>query len=475
LHLLIGLFILSALSPLVAQGQTVEQIDFTLRNDSTVAAEKWTLQVPENRSVDSSRTIPLRFVRFESRAEEPGPPIVYLAGGPGGAGTRAVRGERWKMVDRLREEADVIALDQRGTGLSDGVPGCESTHGMPPDSATTRAVYVRVHRQALDQCRSYWENEGVDIRGYTTWESAADIEAVRKALRVQRVSLLGISYGTHLALATLKRYPDRIDRLVLASPEGVDQTVKLPARHDAFLGRVQQAINADSVARARYPNVHGLIRGVLDQIEADPPRLSISEDDTTFTRTLGRFEAQLITGYMMSDPGRTRYMLDVYARAAENDYSGFQRLLGWFGDPTVEMSGMSEAMDIASGISSTRLATLRAQADTALVGDAMNFPMPHLRKAVPGIDLGDDFRVPVRSDRPALLLSGTLDGRTFPEAHREIARHLPNGAITTIENAGHNLFFSHPRVVPLIAAFFAGAPAEPQTLTAPRPSFRSEN
>ncbi|WP_263788790.1 alpha/beta hydrolase [Salinibacter grassmerensis] len=473
--LLIGLLALCGLLPVAAQGQTVEQIDFELRNDSTVAAEKWTLQVPDNRSADSSRAVPLRFVRFESRAEKPGPPIIYLAGGPGGSGTRAARGERWALFDRLRDLANIIALDQRGTGLSDRVPGCESTYGMPPDSATTRAVYTRIHRKALRQCLSYWENEGVDIRGYTTWESAADIEAVRKAVGAEQVSLLGISYGTHLALAALKRYPGHVDRLVLASPEGLGQTVKLPARHDAFLGRVQEAINADSVANARYPDVRGLIRGVLDQIEADPPQFAITDNDTTFTRTLGRFEAQLMTGYMMSDPGGARYMLSVYARAAEGNYSGFERLLGWFGDPTVEMSGMSEAMDIASGISSSRLAQVQAQADTALAGDAMNFPMPHLRESISGIDLGTGFRAPVRSDRPTLLLSGTLDGRTFPAAHREIARHLPNGAIVTIENAGHNLFFSHPQVVPMIAEFFAGAPAEPRTLMAPRPAFRPRN
>lgn len=456
-----------------AAGQETEKIDFKLKSDSTVTAEKWTLRVPESRTVDTSRTIPLRFVRFESRAENPGFPIIYLAGGPGGAGTAAARGERWQLFDRLREEADVIALDQRGTGLSDALPGCRSSHGVPSDSATTRVVYMRTYRKALDQCLQYWQDKGVNIRGYTTWESAADIEAVRRALGAEKVHLLGISYGTHLSLATLKRYPERIGRLVLASPEGPNQTVKLPARHDAFLRRLQTAIDADSASHAQYPDVHGLIEGVLDQIEANPPQFSISKRDTTLTRTMGRFQAQLMTGYMLSDPGRTEFMLDVYRRAAGGDYSGFKRLLGWFAEPTLGL-GMSDPMDIASGISPARLANVRAQADTALFRDALNFPMPHFRKAIPGIDLGASFRAPVRSNRPALLLSGTLDGRTFPEAHREIARHLTNGKITTIENAGHNLFFDHPRVLPLVVEFFAGAPATSRTLTAPLPSFAGD-
>jgi hypothetical protein len=46
------------------------------------------LMVPENRGRPSSRLIPLRFVRLRSTAAEPGYPVVYLAGGPGGSAVR---------------------------------------------------------------------------------------------------------------------------------------------------------------------------------------------------------------------------------------------------------------------------------------------------------------------------------------------------------------------------------------------------
>lgn len=454
------------------RAQTVEPIDFELERDSTVQAEEWTIQVPENRSNPDSREIPIRFVRFESRAASPGPPIVYLAGGPGGSGTGAAAGRRWDLFDRLRDVSDVIALDQRGTGRSDAVPGCESDHSMPPDDATAREVFVRVHRRALDQCLAFWESRDVDIRGYTTAESATDVDAVRRALGAERVHLLGISYGTHLALATLKRYPDAVDRLVLASAEGLDQTVKRPARHDRFLSRLQTAIDADSSAAARYPDIDRLMRTVLDTIKAHPPTFTVeTQDGSSFERTLGRFEAQRMTGFMMGDPRNATLMLHIYHRASEGDLGGFGRLMQWFATPTVQMSGMAEAMDLASGISPARLALVRDEAETAVVGDAMNFPMPHLQGAIPGIDLGDAFREPVESDRPALFFSGTLDGRTFPEAHAEIAEGFANGAIVTVEHAGHNLFFSHPDIVPLLADFLAGAPAKERTLTAPRPGF----
>jgi pimeloyl-ACP methyl ester carboxylesterase len=320
----------------------------------------------------------------------------------------------------------------------------------------------------VQECRGFWKDKGVDVRGYTTWESTADINAVRKALGVERVNLLGISYGSHLALATLKRYPRRVDRLVLSSAEGLNQTVKLPARTDAYVQRLQAAIDADSASHSYYPDVRGLIGSVLAEVESDPPTLTVETESGTTTRTLGPFFMQLMTGYMFSDPSRAGSILEAYLEASNGNYQEWRRFLD---DDTVSLDGMSLAMDLASGISTERRARVQAQADTALLGDALNFPMPHLQGAIPGIDLGEDFRSPVRSDRPTLFLSGTLDGRTYLEAHAEIAEGFSNGAIVTIENAGHNLFFSHPEVVDIIADFFAGAPAKRRTLTAPAPSF----
>jgi pimeloyl-ACP methyl ester carboxylesterase len=474
----LALALLVALAaPAVAQAPpdsvAFEPIAFELARDSTVAAEEGTVFVPERRSDPDSRTIPIRFVRFASRAETPAAPILYLAGGPGGSGTRAARGRRWDLFERLRDVADVVVVDQRGTGRSDAMPYCADRTPWPEDEVLTRAAYVRVHREAAARCLRFWRTEtDADLRGYTTAESAADLDAVRRALGAERVSLLGISYGTHLALATLKRYPERIDRLVLASPEGLDQTVKLPARTDAYFARLQAALDADSAAAARYPDVRGLVADVLDQMAADPPTVTVDADeDGGYRLTLGRFPMQRFIGYLISDPRTVPFLLDVLTDVQAGETASLARLADYFTSAQIGFDGMALGMDVASGVSPERLAQVEAQAETALLGDALNFPMPHLRDAMPGHALGPAFRAPVASDRPALLLAGTLDGRTYPEAHAEVAAGLAASAVVTIEHAGHNLFFSHPDVPALVADFFAGAPPQPRTLTAPLPAF----
>ena len=69
---------------------------YTFENDKheQVNAEFGTLRVPENRSNPESNLIELAFVRFKSTAKNPGPPIVYLAGGPGGSGIFTAKGSR---------------------------------------------------------------------------------------------------------------------------------------------------------------------------------------------------------------------------------------------------------------------------------------------------------------------------------------------------------------------------------------------
>ena len=114
--------------------------------DGTIEeAELGTLLVKENRSEAESREIPLRFVRFRSTAENPGPPIVYLAGGPGGSGIDTARGPRLPLFLAMREFGDVIAFDQRGTGMSGFEElDCDDRFQAPFDGFAVRQSRLRL-------------------------------------------------------------------------------------------------------------------------------------------------------------------------------------------------------------------------------------------------------------------------------------------------------------------------------------------
>lgn len=147
---------------------------FVPEEGEAVDAELGVLAVPENRDAAESRLIDLHFVRFKSTSKTPGSPIVYLAGGPGGSGISTAKGRRFPLFMALRAHADVIAFDQRGTGLSNSVPTCEFPERPPFDRPAERAwVGEYLERQAR-HCAAFWAEQGIDLDGYDTAQSADD-------------------------------------------------------------------------------------------------------------------------------------------------------------------------------------------------------------------------------------------------------------------------------------------------------------
>ena len=114
-------------------------------------------------------------VYWECCGNPAGRPALFLHGGPG-SGCSA--GQR-RFFDPSRYNA--LLFDQRGCGRSRPL-------ASEPDA---------------------------DLGANTTSHLIADIEALRELRRVDRWTILGLSWGCTLALAYAQTYPDRVDALVL--------------------------------------------------------------------------------------------------------------------------------------------------------------------------------------------------------------------------------------------------------------------
>ena len=452
----------------------IEPYSFEAMDGTVVAAERGELWVPENRNDPKSRLIKLAFVRFASTSANPGAPIVYLAGGPGGSGVDTARGGRFPLFMALRAAADVIAFDQRGTGWSNDIPRCDTGRAYPLAEPLTDARLIPFMREQATTCTRFWKEAGIDLAGYNTWESAADLDALRAALGVDKITLWGISYGTHLGLAALKRYPERIEKAVLASIEDLDETVKLPALTDAYFARVQKAIDADEKAATAYPDLVGLMHSVHAKLDAAPLIFTVQAEGGPTQLAIGKLDLQMFVSRMISDPPNIALLPVLYAGLAAGEPGPLGQLMHdrMRKDFGRYAGGMSEAMDEASGITARRLELVRAQAQSSLLGYALNFPMPQLAGAYGVPDLGDEFRAPVVSAVPTLFLSGTLDGRTYPESAAETAARFANATHVLIENSGHNLFMVSPDVTEVILAFLEGKPAARKRIVLPTPTFQ---
>lgn len=451
----------------------IEPYDFETDAGEIVAAELGTFSVPLNRGSSSDARIELKFVRFPSTNPEPGAPIVYLAGGPGGSGINAARGRRFALFQRLRAVADVIAFDQRGTGISykPEEEECEVERPRPPGRPLDHETLIALSLDALEECGRTWRLHGIDPDAFDTLESVADLEALRGVLGAEKLSLWGISYGTHLALATIRAHTDRVHRAVLAGVEGPDHTVKLPGQFERQLDNLEAMIAADPEAAERFGNLRGKMAVVLAGLEANPVTLEyVAPEAASGARVVvGRPELERLTLSMLRDPTTLVAVPGLYERIAAGNFADLRT------PSTVrfEMEVMAEGMDAASGMSAARRKRFEEEAKATLLGGGRELANALAAGPLEVTDLGDEFRAPVVSSVPALFISGTLDGRTPVSNAEETLAGFSNGVHLVIDNAGHSndLLLSTPEILERMHDFLAGRPVSDRRLRIEPPSF----
>lgn len=207
--------------------------------------------------------------------------LLFLTGGPGQPGLPFLT----RIQTRLRAELTgyrLVMFDQRGTGA--GALRCAE---LQRDAGASDLTVVP--SATVSACA---RSIGEDRRYYSTSETVADIDQLRAALGVPRLTLDGVSYGTYVAEHYALAHPSRVARIVLDSvvPQtgvdplyraalsasgrvlrlvcaqercGWDPTVDLATVvHQLHDGpALLDALVADSVAAPDYP-------GVLDDLHA---------------------------------------------------------------------------------------------------------------------------------------------------------------------------------------------------------------
>ncbi|CAN5134463.1 alpha/beta fold hydrolase [soil metagenome] len=454
----------SLLPPGVRAQAAGEKVTFKAMSGATAEGEWGSLSVPENRRDPKSRRITLRYIKFKATTAKPGYPLVYLAGGPGGSGVGTARGPRFPIFMALREVGDVIVFDQRGTGASNELPAALAP--LEWDHRLTRQGVSDYYVREFNRNWAAWKAAGVSAEGYNTIESAHDLDDLRKSLGAEKLNLWGISYGSHLGQAALKYHEGKIERIALASLEGLDQTVKRPGRLDGYMAQVDALVKADPAAAKAYPDLLGMMRRVHERLEANPAPFTgpFGPGRAPMTFALGGFIVQMIAGGLIKNPSSLAQLPKIYASTDAGNYAFVaQQAAGQLGQGS-PVNGMGDIMDLASGISPAKLAMVQREAKTAVFGDSLNFPMPHLSGAVPGVDLGEAFRRPISTRIPALLISGTLDGRTPIAEQAEVAAQFQRKTWIKVENAGHDVLETSPEIARRLVAFFKGEAVDPSPI-----------
>lgn len=451
-----------------------EPFKLVTRAHGSIDAELGALDVPRRYATPNGPTQTLRVVRLRAIRATPGvAPVIYLAGGPGGSGIEAARGGRWPVFDAVRQHADVILLDQRGTGRSDPPPSCPrpAAAALRSDSLITAARYVAAVKQETSRCVAWWQSQGVDLAAYTTVESAHDIDALRRALAIEQVSLWGMSYGTHLALATLRLHPTAVQRVVLMGTEGPDHTWKDPRDADLMLRRLSAWAAKDPAARTMTPDLQRSLREALLSLTKRPLTGTVQgPPGVAGPMVIGAFDLQLAVAGALGRTQTASLIPVMLSQVQQGDASLVAQLVSGLRDAVLRPAAMPLAMDLASGASPARQAVVSSGERQSVLGSALNFPWTALGAADFGVpDLGDAFRAPLRSDVPTLFISGSMDGRTPPTNADAIRRGFRRSSTLLLDGAGHDddLWVATPRVADALAQFLNGETVASDTIVTP--------
>jgi pimeloyl-ACP methyl ester carboxylesterase len=320
-----------------------------------------------------------------------------------------------------------------------------------------------------------WRAKGVDLSAYNTDESADDLENLRKALGVKKISLRATSYGTHLALATLRRHGGSIERAVLMGVEGPDDTQKLPSDIDKQLEIVLDLAKADPTVRQEIPDLKKTMEKVWDEAAKMP--LVIPASGKRPSITLGKFDLQRLTVDLLGERGAKVWFPATYWGLLHHDYSAtiFTAIVNEVAEERQGSVGsaMSYAMDCASSVSAQRRERIAHEAKESILDHVVDFPFMDVCSAWGVPPLPDSFRSPVQSQVPTLFISGTYDAHTSPRAAEEVRRGFSHSSHLVIDGSGHGneLFVSSPEIQTSIVEFFSGRLAPDRTIHLPKLQF----
>ena len=448
------------------------------------------LTVPEDRERPGGPSIRLHYALFRSHSDDPAPdPVVYLEGGPGGKALELVPLTFSRLFTPFLEDRNFIMFDQRGTGFSEPTLDCPEYVKMVYDTLDqdpSVAESVALVDEAVHACHDRLSSEEANLAAYTTAENAADLNDLRLALGYEEWNLYGVSYGTRLALTTMRDFPEGIRSVILDSSYPLQTNV-----HIAISSNADRSFNvlfdgcASDASRTRlgpscgeaYPELEATFFDLVEQLNDSPVTFSI-----TNPLTYARFDA-LLSGHGLVDflfqslysaeiiPFLPKIIFD----ARDGDFDLLALIQGSFlADIEFISWGMFYSVRCGEEVHfSTREEVAAAAEAYPHLGEAFDISWIFTVCQSWGARGADPIQnAPVASDIPTLVLAGEYDPITPPAWGQMAAEGLSNGFFFEFPGVGHGASFSTECALDMALNFLDDPTTEPNggciaTMTGP--------
>lgn len=391
--------------------------------------------VPENPNKPDGKQIQVHYVVLHAvknvNHEEA---LLAIAGGPGQSAIDNAAGFD-AMLSKVRQQRDILLIDQRGTGRSNLLTcneGAQSPLSFNDDNADTKAE--------TQKCLAKID---ADVTQYGSLNAIKDFEAIRQHLGYKKLHVYGISYGTRMAQLYMRLYPAHLATVTLDGIVPMQQSVlEIGASIDRGFDLLFKDCQETTACHTQFPE----LKAEFDQVAASLAKAPVMEnvydpvrgEKTMLTMTRGKFYGSIRMALYQANV-RALVPHAIHQAAKHN----FQPILGLY-SLTIDNAGMAMGMhaSVVCGEDMHRITpAMREQAQHSFMGKTMLEGLEATCEVwkVPAVD--DSFSEPISSDIPTLLLSGEIDPATPPSWGELAMEKLTNAKHFVAPYATHGVAY----------------------------------
>ena len=401
----------------------------------SMAARCATMIRPLDPSGEVAGAIELRVAVVPALNLTPQPdPLVPIAGGPGQGSIQFYTAYSGAFED-VRRDRDILLIDQRGTGKSSTMD-CAFDDDLAEGEYSTELT-IEYTQLCLDELPH-------DPRFFTTSVAVTDMEAVREALGYPSLNLYGVSYGTRVAQHFARRYPESTRTVIIDGvvPPTISLGPEIAIESQKAVDRILARCTEDEACNERFPTVSDDFARVVAQLREGPVAVEIPHPSTGRPEAvdfgIGEFSAGVrLMAYSPLSISLLPLLID------EAGKGNFVPVGGQF---MMTMIAMMDAL--ALGMHNSVMCTEDipfydasaidyAAIDASYMGNFQMDALNAICSVWPSGPIDDDFKEPLKTDLPILLLSGDADPITPPRYADMAAVELTNATHLIGKNQGH--------------------------------------
>lgn len=396
-----------------------------------------TMLRPENPADPDSPDIGIRVAVVPALNLTPEPdPLVPIAGGPG-QGSVEFYLQIKHALEGVRRNRDILLVDQRGTGKS-------ARMDCPIDDEALLFEIEFTAEDTLDYMQECLEELPHDPRYFTTSVAVTDLEAIREALGYSQLNLYGVSYGSRVAQHFARRYPESVRSVIVDGvvPPQVALGPEIATESQKAVDNILARCAADTACVEAFPEIEATFDEVLTQLREAPVEVTVPHPNTGRPQNvmLGPGQFAGAVRMLVYNPNTIALLPLFIHEAGQGNFTPFasQFMLTAVSMRDALAIGMHNAVMCTEDVPFLDESAIDYAAIAAsYMGTFQLETLEAMCSIWPAGPIDPEFKTPVATDIPFLLLSGDADPITPPRYAEMAAVDLGNATHLIGKHQGH--------------------------------------